>query len=120
MKMIHRIKKSFTDEDNTPLAPTGQDADDEEERKTQAEHATYTIICQDLNGVTLFTDSKEGDVGIQITVDPPTINGYITQSDSQNIELVSDNAKNILTFNIVQMEQLQRSWITQILFLQRN
>ena len=84
-----------SDEGNTSLAATGQN---EEKNKAQAEQTTYTIVCQDLYGVTLFTDNKEGYVGTQITVIAPQIDEYTAQSDSQNIELSADSSNNVITF----------------------
>ena len=82
---------------------TSEDKTGGEEKGTQKNALiSYTIICQDINGITLLTDdSKEGKVGERVTVTPPMIDGYTAQSNSETIELISDRSSNIITFTYI-------------------
>ena len=59
---------------------------------------SYTIVCKDADGNTLYSETKEGTVGDQVSEAAPALQGYIAQNDSESHQLTENSSDNTIIF----------------------
>ena len=91
--------KTSSEDGPTPSSKTAsEESDIGTDTDNSSQKVAYTIVCKDVDGIILYSQTKEGMVGEQVSEAAPTLQGYIAQNDSASHQLTENASDNTITF----------------------
>lgn len=91
--------KTSSEDGPTPSSKTtSEELDKDADTDNSPQKVSYTIVCKDADGNILYSQTKEGTVGDQVSEAAPALQGYISQNDSKSHQLTENASDNTIIF----------------------
>ena len=91
-------KASSEDRPTPSSKTTSEELETDVGTDNSPQKVSYTIVCKDADGNTLYSETKEGTVGDQVSEAAPALQGYIAQNDSESHQLTENSSDNTIIF----------------------
>lgn len=96
-KVMSSQSSTKTSSEDGPT-PSSEEPDIDTDTDNSPQKVSYTIVCKDVDGILLYSQTKEGIVGDQVSEAAPALQGYIAQNDSASHQLTGNTSDNTITF----------------------